>query len=149
MRSTLPVVITAAETRLLALELRKSGMTYQQIADEIGISVSGAFKHVSKALATFRAKAAEEAETVAALEAERLDSLHQALWPKAIQGDMPAVDRVLKIMERRAKLYGLDAPTKLAATTPGGEEEAQRGVIIVPATAGSVEEWMEQYAPKD
>jgi len=34
------------------------------------------------------------------------------------------VDRVLKIQERRAKLLGLDMPTKTALTDPTGEKEA-------------------------
>jgi hypothetical protein len=31
------------------------------------------------------------------------------------------IDRVLKILERRARLYGLDAPTKIAPTRPDGQ----------------------------
>jgi hypothetical protein len=35
------------------------------------------------------------------------------VWTKALNGDVRAVDSVLRIMERRAKLLGLDAPTKI------------------------------------
>jgi hypothetical protein len=41
-----------------------------------------------------------------------------------IKDDMPvlaAVDRALKIMARRARLLGLDAPQKIAPTTPDGK----------------------------
>ena len=37
---------------------------------------------------------------------------------------MKAVAGALKIMERRARLLGLDAPTKISATDPTGEKEA-------------------------
>jgi hypothetical protein len=37
---------------------------------------------------------------------------------------LQAMAVALKIMERRAKLLGLDAPTKVAATNPTGDQEA-------------------------
>jgi len=46
------------------------------------------------------------------LELARLDQLLVAMWPKAMQGSGWAVERCLSIMERRARLLGLDAPTK-------------------------------------
>jgi hypothetical protein len=48
------------------------------------------------------------------LELMRLERLHAAVWPQAIRGDVNAVDRVLRIMERRARLLGLDAPKRVA-----------------------------------
>lgn len=38
------------------------------------------------------------------------------LWPRVLKGDYLAMDRAIKLMERRAKLLGLDAPTKSEAT---------------------------------
>lgn len=35
---------------------------------------------------------------------------------------LAAVDRAIKLMERRARLLGLDAPTKVAPTTPDGDK---------------------------
>lgn len=37
---------------------------------------------------------------------------------------LAAIDKSLKLMERRAKLLGLDAPTKTAFTNPTGDKEA-------------------------
>lgn len=45
---------------------------------------------------------------------------------------LAAVDRVLKIAERRAKLLGLDLPTKVALTDPTGEKEAQPVQFYMP-----------------
>ena len=56
------------------------------------------------------------------MEGARLDRLHQAVWDAAINGDCYAIDRVLKLMERRAKLFGLDAPNKVAQTNVAGTE---------------------------
>jgi hypothetical protein len=43
----------------------------------------------------------------------RLDELQVAVWDRAINGDLPAAHCVLKIMDRRAKLLGLDKPEKV------------------------------------
>ena len=48
------------------------------------------------------------------LEAARLDRLTQALEPGITAGDPRAILAAVRVMERRAKLFGLDAPTTLA-----------------------------------
>ena len=88
-----------------------AGHTYQEIADECEYAgPSGAYQAVMKALA---ATLSEPGEQVRTLETARLDQL-TALWKQATSDppDYDALDRVIKIMERRAKLLGLDAPTK-------------------------------------
>ena len=55
----------------------------------------------------------ENVDEVRTIELQRLDSLLFSIWPEAQKGTLKAVDMVVKIMERRAKLLGLDAPTKL------------------------------------
>jgi hypothetical protein len=67
----------------------------------------------------------EPAEQARNLDLKRLDAMTLALWSQARQGNQGAVDRLLRIMERRAKLLGLDAPTKVAPTTPDGTREYQ------------------------
>jgi len=67
------------------------------------------------------AECAELAEHLRELENQRLDELQASLWDKALAGVLPAADRILRIMERRAKLNGLDAPQKIAPTDPTGE----------------------------
>jgi hypothetical protein len=102
--------LSAAEKQRQALELRKACASYPDIARQLGYaSASGAFKAVASALLkTLR----EPAEAVREIELARLDRLHLALWPAAIQGDPVAIDRVLKVMARRAALGGLDAPNR-------------------------------------
>ncbi len=96
-----------------ALHLRLSGATYQVIAEQLGISAPGAYKVVMRACERVHAKTRESAQVVLHLELMRLDRLLFAVWPLAIEGkSLKAVDRVLKIMERRSRYLGLDAPTK-------------------------------------
>lgn len=95
--------------------MRKSGHTYEQIADDLGINVSAAYRHVVLALQAIREKTNEAAEEVRTLEITRIDAMIGILWPRVTKGDYLAMDRVIKLMERRSKLLGLDAPTKSEA----------------------------------
>ena len=100
--------LTAAERQRRALELRRSGCTLQEIANELGYAgPSGARRAIETAI---EKTLCHEARALRVLESERLDRLQHGLWPKAEQGDIKAVEAVLKIMSRRAKLLNLDAP---------------------------------------
>lgn len=101
--------VASHERKLQALELRKAGVSFQAIADALGYrSASGAFAAVKAALKTTLREPANELRE---LELARLDALLLPLWRRAQGGDDKAVDRCLRIMERRARLLGLDAPT--------------------------------------
>lgn len=45
---------------------------------------------------------------------------------------LSAIDRAVKLMERRAKLLGLDAPTKVAPTNPNGDKAYAVTVVASP-----------------
>lgn len=115
MRNTAAVAkVKALDRQLQALELRKAGASYRQIANALGFKgPSGAHAAVAQALTDTLSEATDALRT---LEAERLDALMVALWKTATQGNQGAIDRVLKVMERRARLLGLDAPVKSEVT---------------------------------
>jgi hypothetical protein len=92
-----------------ALELRLAGLSYADIGDRMGVSSPRAFQLVSDELARLNEKRAETAEAVTRIELERLDRLLATVWEKAEAGDLAAIDRVLAIQQRRARLLGLDA----------------------------------------
>lgn len=111
-QKTSAVGIKHAERVAKALDLRRKGCSFGEIAAELGWRTrQGAHEAVSKALADI---VAEPAEDVRKLELMRLDRLEKLLWPRAEAGDPKAVTGLLKVQERRSKLLGLDAPTKLA-----------------------------------
>lgn len=104
----------AAERRAKAVEMRKLGFTYQKIGDELGVSLAGAHKTVMTALKQLNEQTAEGAEEIRRLELERLDEWLVRVAKEIQNGRaLPAIDRGIRIMDRRAKLLGLDAPTKL------------------------------------
>lgn len=113
------------ERRKQALELHLAGATYDRIAEACGYaSRSGAHKAVQEALK-------ERAELVDAQVAEteiaRLDAMLTGLWPKARRGDVQAVDRVLKIEERREHLL---LAAKLGAAAPAGSVPAAKATPL-------------------
>ena len=66
-----------------------------------------------------------------ALENARLDQVFSKALSLFSKGDVPAGRLVIAVMGRRAKLNGLDAPTKIAPTDPTGEHQADTGAIDV------------------
>ena len=139
--------VIAAERRARALQLRKEGANFDQIAEELGMSRSAAHKTVQRAIAELATLAETEVAEIRALESARLDELQHAVWPQAVAGDLPALDRVIRIMERRARLLGLDAPAKIASTNPEGTED-RAAVIVVPAELG-LDEWLAEFGPAE
>lgn len=92
---------------LEAFRLRSQGLSYREIGFRLGIDTSTAYRRCQRALA---AVPAEDVQEHRALELDRLDALQYAIWEKAVNGNLNAIDRVLAIMTRRSKLLGLDAP---------------------------------------
>jgi hypothetical protein len=91
----------ADEDRELAqrvLGFRRAGVSFDVIADRLQLTPDRARELFDLALASF------DPELSAALEADRLDRLHSAVWGAAVGGDVYAVDRILKISERRDKV---------------------------------------------
>jgi transposase-like protein len=93
----------ARKTR--AIELRMQGMTYQQIADEMGYKNAGSVYTIIKAAQERQLGAA--VEDYRETELARLDALQEALWPAAMAGDVSAVEATLKVIESRCRLLGL------------------------------------------
>lgn len=107
--------IKGRENRARAVELRKAGATYEQIGQQLGITKQSAHEAVTAAMRETAQTTAETAADVIQLELARLDQMLTGLWAQARQGVPVAVDRVLRIMERRARLLGLDAEGPVTA----------------------------------
>jgi predicted transcriptional regulator len=105
--------IRTTEKTLKALELRKRGMNYTQIGEKLGCARSTACRYVLSELENLADKCREEAVQVRDLELHRLDELYLVAYAEVEDGNIPAIDRCLRIMERRAKLLGLDAAEKV------------------------------------
>jgi hypothetical protein len=106
--------IRTTEKTLKALELRKRGMNYTQIGEKLGCNRSTACRYVLSELENLAEKCREEAAHVRDLELHRLDELYLIAYHAISDGnDLAGIDRCLRIMERRAKLLGIDAAAKV------------------------------------
>lgn len=125
--------LATAEREAEAARLRSKGWSYPRIAEELGYKhKADAYNAVKKVLSETVSEAGDE---VRAMELVRLDALYAAATEvlernhvtvshgKIVAGadgeplldDAPvlqAIDRLLRIQERRARLLGLDAPVK-------------------------------------
>lgn len=125
-----------AKRRADLINLRRQGVRFEdpRILD-LGYSSRGAAsKDFLRALEERRDEQAAEASIYRQEENERLDALLEAVWPRATEPapvykdgeevgteiDLKAVDTILKLMDRRAKLMGLDMPTKAELSGPEG-----------------------------
>jgi hypothetical protein len=113
---------------LAILNMRLHGLTFHEIARKLPeagfrrVSVSRIFAIVTKALQSCRDQPARELRQ---LELLRLDQLQAAHYKAAMGGDAAAATRVLSIMDRRAKLLGLDA----GAEATNSLDEARQSLL--------------------
>ena len=95
------------ERHAKALEMRLAGATYDAIAKALGYAgTSGAFAAVQEGLAATQ-RPEDDATTLTEL--ARLDAMLTGLWAKARRGEVTAVDRVLRIEERRDAILAREA----------------------------------------
>jgi hypothetical protein len=98
---------------LRVLDLRRAGFTFQRIAEETGYKqASGAQRAYERIMARDKPLAPEEHRWQ---ELDRLDRMQVALWPRAMKGDDRAINTIVRLMERRARLVGIDAPQRIQA----------------------------------
>ncbi len=105
--------LTRGQRRVRVLELTQVGHSTRQVAAELGVSHQTVATDLHAALDSYAALQADETAKLRALETARLDEMLAGVYPKALTGNISAVEAVLAIMQRRAKLLGLDTPVKV------------------------------------
>ena len=112
--------IALTERQKTAIALRKSGASYRAIAAHIAAlpgnekySEGLAHADVTACLKALVSQTSLDTEEYRSLELERLDTAQLAIAKKVQAGDLQAIDRWLRISERRSALLGLDAPIQL------------------------------------
>lgn len=143
-----------------AYELRLTGMTLAAIAKEMGLSVGTVHARIEAHLAGHVDPLADEYRRV---ELDRLDDLQRRAYEvldakhlvaqngKVVEHEgaplrdhapvLAAIDRLVRISERRAKLLGLDMPAKVSATvTQADPKDLKLSRIIEEAKARNAAE---------
>lgn len=124
---------------LKAMELRVQGHPYAQIAAALDYAdESGARHAVSRLLAR---REVESIDELRAVHGARLEGVLSSFWAAATSGDAEAARIVLRTLDSIAKLYGLDAPTRVAAGQPVSAvefaEEAARLIESIASMGGT------------
>lgn len=129
----------AATRKIEALNLRIAGYRFQDIADQMGISISTAYSYVKASLEEVAEERKNLAHNLRDLELARLDAMTARLWSRMIevkkkrpdedkhilQVQLQIIDRIHKLSVRRSRLLGLDAPTRVTQGLYIGDLESK------------------------
>lgn len=125
------------------MKLRLAGMDFDKIAAQVGYSSrASAWKAYGRAMkrrAVPVSKSDNVRENEVNLELARLDELQKAVWPKALRGDLSALDRVLKIGDRRERLLHRYHTAQLGAPAAGPATTGD-GVLVKPDVLDNLRE---------
>jgi hypothetical protein len=80
------------------LAMRRAGLQFDLISDRLDLTPEAAKALFDQALS------AHDPEFQRLLEADRFDRLHAAVWPRALKGELDAIDRVMKLSEQRERV---------------------------------------------
>lgn len=125
------LLIEERRERVAALVL--SGASYRQIAALLDVSRHTVGNDVAALRRAWREQYARDYDAIVSEEAAKLDALERKWFPVALSSSedaAPATTLLLRVFERRSRLMGLDAPTKVQAsmtvstTTPLDDEIA-------------------------
>lgn len=120
-----PERVERALHAMTCLHLRQTGLTYAEIAHQTNSVETDVYRVIRRELEQMRKTRTEVIENVRNMELSRLDRMLVKCMAAVEEGDLTSVDRVIKIMDRRAKYLGLDAPAKTELVGGGA-------VLIIP-----------------
>ena len=113
-------LLAERDARIFAL--KKAGVSSREIARRFDMTTSAISKAIQRQLEKLNQESRLNYVEVLRMELERLDALQASIWPMtqnrkqnmpdgsevAIEPDLKAVQQVLSVMDRRAKLLGMD-----------------------------------------
>lgn len=97
------------------LELKAEGLSTKKVAKLLDVDPKVVYKRYRRAL-EIADKDQQIVHDVTAFREKqhaRLEKLIGVLWETALLGDLKSIDMLVKLMQRQASLWGLDAPKKI------------------------------------
>lgn len=101
-----------ARRRKVAALLMAGVSDQTTIAEQLGVSNATISRDIKVIEAEWQAAAVQDIAAAKGKDLQRTERLIQALWQDAIKGKWLATDRIIALMQHRAKLLGLEAPQK-------------------------------------
>jgi len=104
--------IARQETINEVMRLRRAGLSINDIARHTGVATNTVRRYIERGLRELKEARLEDVEILRDLELERLDAIYARLAPRALgeHPDLAYVDRLLRVIELRARILGLLAP---------------------------------------
>jgi hypothetical protein len=113
----------AAQKQRQAMEMKRKGATYDEIAAEVGYAYrAGAHHAIKAALEQSRREMFTETELYRAESLERLEALLKACWDRAIAGSKDHIAEARRIISDIGDLTGAKAPIRIEV----GESDIDR-----------------------
>ncbi len=119
----------ASWRRSEAIRLKTAGCTYEQIARELGYANRGTVHRIVQQALDVRE--VESVDELRQLELDRLDALHASLWPQAMDGHVPSVLALLRVLDLRTRLLGLQTPSARKRTPEDSWPSCQGPATVV------------------
>lgn len=113
--------------RAIAFNLRKVGIPTDVIAQKLGLTEGSVHNAVRQFIKEHQPE--RDVNAVIDMELLRLDELQAVCWQTAKQGDLKAIETILKIMSQRAKLLGIGPEP-----SSGGVSTTTNNVLIIGGT---------------
>lgn len=129
--------------RRQVLELRRDGLSLRAIGDILNVDHSTVAKDLQAMLKQLAKDNADKAEEQRALDLDRIDKALEVVMAAVASNDVGAVNALDKLLTRRAKLLGLDAPTRQEVSGPDG------GAIEVGVQARNYRDAINALKPDD
>jgi hypothetical protein len=93
-----------------------NGKTPSEIAKELGLNKRWVYRLAGKVIDEYHAAMSGMAKVHASIDLARIEQMIKAVMPKATNPDKPdkyAIETAIKLLDRKAKLLGLDKPQKV------------------------------------
>lgn len=160
-----PFQVRARLNEVDALRERAKGKSYEKVGEALGLSKNGARKAILRGLEILKTEREDIVVEYAGVQLERMRLALEAIMPRVEAGDLDAIETMLKIETRTARLLALDAPAKYPEDADGrpilpgvtvniaqsldGLSEAQLEALRLIGVGGSVIEHEGSYSSAD
>lgn len=119
------VAVEVEDRSLQVMEMIRSGMSMNTVAEELGIARQTVSRHFQRGMAMLRESIVDSRLDLLILETEKLEALRAQYMEPAMKGDIPSAGVVLKVGERIANLWSLSAK-EVVARLPSEKSEAEK-----------------------
>ena len=130
--------VISLERQVKCLQLKLSGLSYEQIGKAVGISGKQAYILVARAVEELKATKLALAEDVVQLEIARQEALLQGVWVEAKKGSLKHHPPVQVIIQRLTALHGAEPKAAPGVQAPVNLQPGEADAIASQATENEI-----------